>query len=495
MWAKILSNAARRQASRQRAVLCGLLGLAALAAAGLTGNARAQGLVQGVMGTALSPAPGQPPASRLRGGVALRLEFVQLDGQRWQHLLGSDGSHGWTTRPVVEERPVTARALGSGFELMPLPPGHRDFLSSVGQPVPDGALGRLLGGSRDSQVSDAQDLLVPAWLTSSVAPWPRWAMAGVEGYAPLSLVALAWPAPAPARAPGAALADANQLLGGLGLDGLTRAPFLAEMAQSLRRLAPMDGARALDLSDAPGKAARRVVLRGEWQGPQCSYRAASAPAGGLSALLCFAQGKARAFVLQGTSGASLIAHAAEDSLSVARVEESDLDGDGLPEWLLEMVGVYGDGYYSELWVVDGRSGQGALRIQRQALSRGSGESPEKAQDAAWGIGSNHTVWMWRSTARGSRLSLLRYSRGALSAAASRTPALVLLGSDESWVAARQRQLQAVASVPGAVLLPRQTPAGPRWFSAMLAANPAQARRWAAERALPTSSVQTLPWSP
>jgi hypothetical protein len=465
-------------------------GLAALALAALAGGCGAQGLVEGVLGLMLSPSPGQAPALQAQGGVALRLEQVQLQGSLWQHLLASDGSHGWTAQPLGAERAVSGRARGDGLELLPVPPGHVDFLSSVGQPVPIGATGRLLGGSRDSQVADTQDQMLPAWLNPSLAPWVRWVMGDVDGWAPLQQVALDW---AGYSAP--ADGSTRSILGAWGLQGLSRAPFLAPVAPALKRLAPADGTPALDLSGAPGQVAGRSVLRGDWQGPLNAYRAASAPAGGLAALLVFGQGKARAFVLQGANGTTAVALADEDSLSILRLEEVDFDGDGRPEWVLEVAGLYGDGYYTELWVVDGRSTLGSPRIQRHALSRSAGENPGGTQNAGWAIGSDRTLWVWRSAATGSRLSALRYGRGGLTAAAGRTPALVLLGEDDSALAAQQRRLQVLTTAPGAVVLPRHTATGLRWITAVPAASPAKAGRWAAERSLPAASVRKLPWPP
>lgn len=454
----------------------------------LASGSSAQGLVQGVYGLKLSPSPGQAPVVQLQGGVALLLEQVQLEGSQWHHLLASDGRHGWTSQVLGTARPVGARAQAGGLELLPVPPGHADFMSSLGQPVPAGATGRLLGGSRESQVADTQDLMLPSWLNPSLAPWPRWQMGGVDGWAPLQLVALNW---AGAAAP--ADDSARSALGAWGLQGLSRAAFLAPLAQALQRLAPVEGQPALNLSGEPGRQPGHSVLRGAWKGPLAAYRSVSAPAGGLATLLVFGQGKARAFVLQGTNGKTSVAWADDDSLSITQLEEADLDGDGLPEWLLEVAGLYGDGYYTELWVIDGRSTSGPLRIQRQALSRSSGEAPARSQDAAWVVGVDRTLWVWRSVAEASRLSAQRYARGALSMVLGRAPALVLLGEDNSAVAAQQRLLQTVAKAPGALVLPRHTAEGLRWITAVPVAGVAQARRWAAERALPPASVRTLPW--
>jgi len=215
-----------------------------LAGTGLCGPTQAQGLVAGVLGTPVSPAPGQAASQRLRGGLALRLNQVELAGQTWYQLLASDGSHGWTHLPLGAEQPVTARSADRAFELMPLPPGHLDFLSSQGRPLPEGARGRLTGGSLESYVADMQDNQVPDWLSHSLAPWPRWAMGGVEGYAPLPALALSWPSALAVA--GAALATpiaARDLLGQLGLNGLSQSSFLAPLAPVLHRLAPTAGAR------------------------------------------------------------------------------------------------------------------------------------------------------------------------------------------------------------------------------------------------------------
>ena len=157
-----------------------------------------------------------------------------------------------------------------------------------------------------------------------------------------------------------------------------------------------------------------------------------------------------------------------------------------------MVGVYGDGYYSELWVVDGRGGPKGASVQRQVLSRSSGEASTQAQDAAWWTGIDSALWVWRSTPNGSRLTALRYARGRLTeVAAARSPALVVLGRDESVVAARQRQAQSASL--GAVVLPHQTLAGLRWLTAVPATSRALAQRWAARHGLPPAAVRTLPW--
>ena len=469
----------------------------ALVGAGLSGSGQAQGLVNGVLGIAVSPAPGQPPSARLRGGLALRLNQVEKAGQTWVQLLASDGSHGWTNRPLGAEQPVTARAAGPAFELMPLPPGHADFLSSVGRPVPDGTSGRLIGGSLESYVADMQDNQVPAWLSHSLAPWPQWSMGGVEGFAPLPAMALSWPA---ARATAGAATgtpiSARELLGQWGLDGLSQAPFLAPLAPALQRLAPASGARALDLSGAPGKTTSQRLLQGAWAGPLTAYRAEAKSADGLAALLIFGQGKARALVLQGEQGASMLAHVEDDAVSVARLVQADLDGDGMPEWLLEMVGVYGDGYYSELWIVDGRSSRLGLRIHRLVLSRSSGEAPGSAQNAAWWTDpTGGTLWVWRSTSAGSRLALWRYSRTGGPKAAPGSPCLVVLGRDTSHGAGGQRQMQALAASPGVALLPRQTKEGLLWITAVAAPSAAQAARWAAGQGLSNKAVQVLPWRP
>ncbi len=488
-----LGQAGRRR--RQCALLLALpLGLVSTV---LPGPAHAQGLISGVLGTAVSPAPGQPPSRRLRGGLALRLNQLAVAGQTWHQLLASDGSHGWTQQALGAEQPVTARTADRAFELMPLPPGHADFLSSVGRPVPEGASGRLTGGSLESYVADMQDNQVPPWLSHSLAPWPRWAMGGVDGYAPLPAMALSWPAAlAVAGAAAAAPTPPYALLGQSGLEGLSLAPFLAPLAPALQRLAPAAGARALDLSGAPGKAASLRLLQGAWAGPLLAYRAAAAKPGGLSTLLIFGQGKARALVLLDHQGAPMLAHTEDDAMSVASLVEADLDGDGLPEWLLEMVGVYGDGYYSELWIVDGRSSREGLRIHRLPLSRSSGEAPGGAQSAAWWTDPAGQLWVWRSTPKGSRLASWRYARAGGPKAASGSRALLVLGRDEQYVAARQRQLQALASSPGVLaVLPRQTKAGLFWITAVAAPSAAQAARWAAHKGLPSTAVQALPWAP
>ncbi len=448
----------------------------------------AQGLVQGVLGLTVSPAPGSPRSEALRGGVALRLERVELGGRTWQQLLASDGRHGWTDQPLSAERPVSARASAVALELMPVPPGDADFAGATAVPVAEGRTGTLLGGSRESQVADMRELMRPSWLNPGLAPWPRWEFGGVSGYAPLGAMALSWTPPSGART--AEESTIRDRLGAWGLEGFSRAPFLAPLAEPLQRHAPREGAPALDLSGLPHKPAGRATLHGAWAGPLFAYRAATAPAGAWAALLGFGQGAARAFRFIGTDGSAAVALANDDDLEVVRIEEADLDGDGRPEWLLEVVGLYGDGYYSELWVVDGRSREGTLYVQRESMSRGPGDNPAAEQDAAWGLNPDRSVWIWRSTARTNRMTQLRY-RGGRMANVTAPAALIVLGVDEQFTSAHQRLLQTLTATPSAIVVPRRTAAGLRWLTALPAPGTAEARRRAAQRGLPPSAVMTL----
>ena len=76
---------------------------------------------------------------------------------------------------------------------------------------------------------------------------------------------------------------------------------------------------------------------------------------------------------------------------MVRAQSIDLENDGTPEWLLEVVGTYGDGYYSMLWVL--RQSAADLQIDRIALSHSSGEVPGPATDAAWWVDSDLKLWI------------------------------------------------------------------------------------------------------
>jgi hypothetical protein len=447
----------------------------------------AQTLVSGVFGLALSPAPGDAPARVVQGGVALKLSQTTVNGLVWQHLLASDGQHGWNPQALSSELPVEGRAApGTTLELMPVPPGHGEFLSSLALPVPEGATGALLGGSPTSLVADTASLALPPWLNPDLAPWTEWSLGGVQGWAPLAAMRLSWPLALPQAATGAAAwLDAAQL------KGLTRAPFLAPVARQLQALAPPEGALALDLSGAPATTPGRQPLSGPWDGPVASYRPQATARQGLASLVVLAQGRARAFVWQRPAGEPAVALADDDDLALSRVTLADLDGDGLPDWALEVVGLYGDGYYSELWVVDGRSARGPLRVWRQALSRSAGEAPEKAQDAAWSLGADGTLWLWRAQGQGTRLQAWRLGRQGLTLQRTVAPAWVVLGEDLSHTAAQQRQLQALANhgATDTLVVPQPGPQGLRWQTVVPMRHRAAALQWAKAQGLQAAAVR------
>ena len=465
----------------------------------------APGIVTGVLGLAVAAELGQPPSQQLRGGVALRLAQESRDGLVWTRLLASDGRHGWTLSAPGLVLPVTAGGALPDLELSLLPPGDRDFEAGASVAVPDGSTLQLTGASRASRVARQEDLMVPPWLAATLAPWPLVRFGAKQGYVPLQALALRWPpvaaatASAPASMPQPASASvplsAHAQLAARGLLGLSQAPFLAPVVLGLRASAPRPGSAMLDLSEAAGRRPGQVRAEGHWDGPLAAYCSAAPLSGALTSLLSFGQGKTRAFVLAGNDSRmqSAVAFVAEDAPYIARVEEADLDRDGLPEWLLEVVGIYGDGFYSELWVVDGRSLSAGLRIARLPLSRSGSEGGNaRTQDAAWWVdAATRTLRVWHSDARGSRLTTQRYAARTLTAQRNADgAALVELGRFESYEAAGQRALQAQGDA--AVVLPLSSDRGLRWSAAVPFASATQARAWKLQRGQSAAAVLVLP---
>lgn len=465
----------------------------------------APGIVTGVLGLAVAPEPGQSPSQQLRGGVALRLAQESRDGQLWTRLLASDGRHGWTLPAPGPVLPVTAGGALPDLELSLLPPGDRDFEAGASVTVPDGSTLQLIGASRASWVARQEDLMVPPWLSATLAPWPLVRFGAKQGYVPLQALALTWPpvttaaASAPASVPRPAPASLPLGPRAAGRPWLARViagTFSGPGGARPARIGTAPGSVMLDLSEAASQRPGRVRAEGRWDGPLAAYCSAAPPPGALTSLLSFGQGKARAFVLDGGDGrrrSAAVAFVAEDAPYIARVEEADLDRDGLPEWLLEVVGIYGDGFYSELWVVDGRSLSAGLRIARLPLSRSAGEGGNaRTQNAAWWVdAATRTLRVWYSDGRSSRLTAQRYAGRTLAARQhAASAALVELGRFKSYEAASQRALQAQGDA--AVVLPLSADGGLRWSAAVPFASATQARAWKLRRGLPAEAVLVLP---
>jgi len=68
------------------------------------------------------------------------------------------------------------------------------------------------------------------------------------------------------------------------------------------------------------------------------------------------------------------------------------------------VSIFGDGYYSFLWVVDGKSLEAVPRIHRIPLSGSSGESGGEGVEAGWWVDSANRVWVGTESSGRSKMA-------------------------------------------------------------------------------------------
>lgn len=440
----------------------------------LAGPAAAQaapavGLVTGVLDLEVSAAPGQPPSGTLRGNAALKVATATVAGREWSRLLASDGSDGWTDRSLPAARTVTATPRIEPFGLMALSPDDPGFETSPEVRLPPGQAATVTGASRTGRAAFPEALMVPRRLDSSLSPWLALkAEAGASGFAAVDWLDLHWePHHAPAR-------TALDTLASLALLGLSRGPFLAPAAEALRAHAPRQGSGVLHWPPQSDARLAPSTSEGPWTTLESAFETPDRKTPGLRTLIVFGHERSRLFTFLNAAGAAMRLQVEKDACAVREVRTVDLDGDGLAEWLLEVVHVGGDGYRSELWVVDGKAAE-RPHVDRLALSHASGEGQPSATDASWWVDPRGTLWIGRAGDGGTALASFRYAGrlGRVPVAAS--PALLVFSSSGTIQQARRHQLALAHAGQPAGLFPYRSAAGLRWRTARPFETAAQAK--------------------
>ena len=356
---------------------------------------RTLGIVQGVLGLELSDSPGSPPNRAIRGNLAIVVESRPDKKVAWSRLVTSDGVHGWTSSGLVPSSAVEVEPLTHPFTLMNKSPDAQDFSENAEEiPIANGTKGSILGASSKSRVSSTRSLMVPERLRRDQLPWLFLEFGSDEGYAPIDGVTLTWPA-------GSGNGTLEDTMEAAGMRGLVWRPFLGPVKSRLMELAPRPGADGYFM-DGTAVAARQAKLPESWDGVEVIYREANA------LLIVFSSGTARLFRFISSGAATSDIFAPNDEPYPGRVMRMDLNADGNPEWILEIVGVYGDGYYSALWVIDGMSGLDGLKSARLPLSHSSGEKAGDAE-ATWEIAPDGMIRVTRTKGEGRASSQYRYT--------------------------------------------------------------------------------------
>ncbi len=387
-----------RPAERRRRVAC-----AAAIALGLCGCgariaprphvAAVGSIVTDVVGLRLADAPGAAPARVALGSPALVLERRSgEDAAAWYRLLAADGSYGWWFGEPVSALPARAAAGPRGAELLapfPSDAGPDEEVGSIA--VAPRAQGVIAGASRSARVASLRQLQLPESSNPFNTPWLTLRFGEREGYAPPSRVRLEW-------SPSGSAAGSGPLdaLARWKIAGLARAPFLSPVEEPLRAALPAPGSTCLTLPHDGSTPARMPLPSIDWSDVDAVIHLPGGGPASPAALLFLGAGPHALWVLLAPAQRAACARLEAERPIPVSYATADLDGDGLPEWVVETVALYGDGYTSALWVVGGRSLVDSLALRQIPLGGSSGEPGGTRVDGSWRVErqpSREVLWV------------------------------------------------------------------------------------------------------
>jgi hypothetical protein len=339
-------------------------------------------LVTGVVGVRLADAPGAEPDRIALGSPALVLEQRDAEGgAAWYRLLAADGRHGWWSGEPTGVLAARVAAGAEGSELLTPFPGDAAADEEVhSMQVAPRALGELTGASALARVASLRQLQIPEASNPFLTPWLALRFGELEGYAPASRVQLTWD---PRDVAGA---DAG-LLGALGrfeITGLARRPFLGPVEAIARDALP--AAERVCLSSAADAEAFAWAPLGktEWRDTDALVHIPHEADGAPGALLFMGAGREALWVVLGAQHSACIRLEGTRPIPVAYATP-DLDADGRPEWVVEAVELYGDGYTSAIWILGGGSLTDRPALMRIPLGGSGGEPGGTRVEASWRV--------------------------------------------------------------------------------------------------------------
>lgn len=353
----------------------------ALAGAGRPAAAEAPStsvtIVRGLENAALAATPGGRMTGKSAGGLGLVVAERIVAGVTWRRILTSDGGAGWTAAPLPARVPVAASAAAAPFTVTKASPDDPAFEENATDlPVTSGANGTIIGATSKARVASVRELMVPLRLRRERWPWLELRFGATSGFAPLDSIRLGWDTGAPSTSLDASLDAA-------GVGGLVLAPFLGAVTRAVMALAPAPGSRAATMPEGDASP-QSAELPAVWSGIDAVYRSGS------STLLVFASPAGHLFRFVDRERVTTDVFAADGEAYPVRVTRVDLNGDGAPEWVLEVCAVNGDGYATSLWVVDGTSRPDHPRLTPLPLSGSSGEGGSDER-RTWEIGADASL--------------------------------------------------------------------------------------------------------
>ena len=452
--------------------------IAVLAACSQTRPPATSGMVSGVLGVQVASSPGGAPSREIEGNVALLLGIQEVHGSTWYHILGADGTHGWTAKSLGQPQETTALPAVPSFSLSSRSPDDADFDSASEIDVAQGVVAQVIGGSRTSRPASIRNLMIPERLSRSIAPWLELKVGNSAGFSPAEWLSLHW------NVGNGSAGSAADILRQSGLTGITRKPFLDPVAEILKKLAPQPGATLQHCQSANDRLDHKAVAV-KWDQPDATILSAGTQASGL--LVDFGAGESALFTFVSGAGSASHVWIEEGRPYVAQAQTIDLDNDGTPEWLLEVVSTYGDGYYSMLWVVK-QTAAGDLQIDRIALSHSSGEAPAPATDAAWWVDPERKIWIVTAGTETTAQSFT-YKHGLVPSPVKGTAkALVVLSNHPDYDSGMQSRLKMPEGASASGFFPIRSSRTVRWVVARPFEQLTDAKDWASKHSLPASSV-------
>lgn len=261
-----------------------------------------------LLGAALSDQPGAAPHAICRGAPALIVDVRSHAQEPWARVLGADGSVGWVRWP---------RAATSQPAALVAPSGKWDLASAAtGPDSPDvehteaaGPVARIVGAAAAAAVARMDHLGIEPDHNVALAPWLEVEVGDTRGFVPGFEYALAWQA-APISS------------GELPLRGLVQCWFWADV-----RTEPACSVELSRLESELG----RVTLRS-----------------------CEAEERRAWLHVERRGREPFVVPVLADAVWIARYTETDLDGDALVDWAVEVVARDSHDTSRELVVLPGR---------------------------------------------------------------------------------------------------------------------------------------------
>lgn len=299
-------------------------------------------------GTGIAPAPGASATAKSNSSPAL---ILGVGGAGHRRLLLADGSSGWTAAPV---RIVSSTRVSptKDLELARFPPGdprRKDSHEKATVVLAAHAAATIIGASfeRDAPSEralrlDQAPFLEQPNLLLQLGPTSTGFVHGLA-------FDVEWTTP-----PAVEFAHLARFR------GIVRRPFLGPLAAPSLSLAPRAGESTHVVVDTPKDFDVFRLLSApahKWSSLEALVVDPEAKPGGIATLAVVGDGGALAFVFVGeVKRASVVFPRAEiGSPWITRTEMADLDGDGLSEWVVELVDRTSHGVDARLLIVAGSS--------------------------------------------------------------------------------------------------------------------------------------------